>query len=419
MDAEEKQALHRGVRIHANLAYAEHMQKGQRMAVLYTEINLICILILLLLLVKTLHGTGMQQAQRLLLRFFCSNILFLLMDMAWMLGDNHYLPDSRLLHFMISALYFMAVGASCYSWFAYSEEVQQSRFGTNEKCRRAAMLPVLVSFLLTVSSWWTGWCFFVDGENVYHRGSLYIVMILINYSYIVFTALKAFWRVGWRITGRRLAVRGEDYAKRQTNMTLASFIILPFLTGILQPFFPEIPLFGVGNMLAVLYVYIDFQDKLISVDPLTQLNNRNQLMRGLNGMMSHWDGRQKLYALLMDVDDFKQINDQYGHVEGDIALVRIARVLKKSAAGKKCVIARYGGDEFIIVCEAETRSEIELLCYKIRNWLASTNAEEKAPYDLTLSIGYAEYEKGMRTAAEFIRAADEKLYQVKKVRKQR
>lgn len=383
------------------------------MEVLYTEINLICILILFLLLVRTLRGTGMQNAQRLLLRVFYSNILFLLMDMAWMLWDNHYLPDSRLLHFTTNALYFMAIGASCYSWFAYSEEVQQSRFGTNEKYRRAAMIPILVSFILTVSSWWTGWCFWIDSENIYHRGRLYMVMLLINYGYIVFTALKALWRSAGHMPGRRQTVRREDYAKRQKDKTLASFIILPFTTGILQPFFPEIPLFGVGNMLAVLYVYVDFQDQLISIDPLTQLNNRNQLMRGLNGMMLHWDGKQKLYVLLMDVDDFKQINDQYGHVEGDSALVRIAKVLKKSAAGKKCVIARYGGDEFIIVCEAETRSEIELLCYKIRNWLAATNAEAKAPYDLTISIGYAEYEKGMRTAA------DEKLYQAKKARKQR
>ena len=127
------------------------------------------------------------------------------------------------------------------------------------------------------------------------------------------------------------------------------------------------------------------------------------------------EGRQ-LYLMMMDMDEFKKINDQHGHVEGDEALVQIADVLKRVAGGRDCFLARYGGDEFILVCEMASPGEAEDFCREIQDALSEENAREDAPYRLSLSIGYAAYTGDITSIPDFIKAADRELYKVKKSR---
>ena len=84
-------------------------------------------------------------------------------------------------------------------------------------------------------------------------------------------------------------------------------------------------------------------------------------MKYLEGYMErHTEGEETdLHFLMIDLDDFKQINDTYGHVEGDRALIRIAGVLKKTLAGHAGILARYGGDEFMAVIYNTSKTEIE------------------------------------------------------------
>ena len=119
---------------------------------------------------------------------------------------------------------------------------------------------------------------------------------------------------------------------------------------------------------------------------------------------------------MLDVNKFKKINDSYGHVEGDNALIHCANALKKANKDSNNFIGRYGGDEFIIIADLQSDFDADLICEKIRNELAKICKEEKIPYDLSLSFGYASYKKEMRTMQSFIAAADEKLYEAKKAR---
>lgn len=68
------------------------------------------------------------------------------------------------------------------------------------------------------------------------------------------------------------------------------------------------------------------------------------------------DSTKNLYLMMLDVDDFKKINDIFGHLEGDFALKLVADSLKKVAADTSCFISRLGGDEFVVVCEKENDS---------------------------------------------------------------
>ena len=160
-------------------------------------------------------------------------------------------------------------------------------------------------------------------------------------------------------------------------------------------------------------VYIRSQSQLISIDPLTQLNNRNQLIKYLSNKIKY--SEKSLYLLIMDLDYFKKINDKFGHIEGDKALVCVSNTLKFVFNKKNMFIARYGGDEFIVICEDLEAYEIDNLCVTVNKQLAKANANKD--YVLKLSIGYAKYNDADLTIQDFINLADEQLYMVKKSRK--
>ena len=103
----------------------------------------------------------------------------------------------------------------------------------------------------------------------------------------------------------------------------------------------------------LIYQLTGYTDKLYE-DALTGAHNRRYFEDSVREANQPGTG-----VVIVDLDDFKQINDTYGHVEGDRALIRIAGVLKKTLAGHAGILARYGGDEFMVVIYNTSKTEIE------------------------------------------------------------
>ena len=124
--------------------------------------------------------------------------------------------------------------------------------------------------------------------------------------------------------------------------------------------------------------------------------------------------------MMMDLDHFKQINDTYGHAEGDRALILAAEVLKRTCERIRTPIflGRYGGDEFTIILQnPEEKNYPEPLADLIRENLAKKKEENQLPYALEASIGYEELRDENDTLQECIMRADEKLYADKQSRR--
>lgn len=119
---------------------------------------------------------------------------------------------------------------------------------------------------------------------------------------------------------------------------------------------------------------------------------------------------------MIDLNKFKQINDRYGHVEGDMALRRTADALKAACADNtlRTFIARYGGDEFIIITKTDNEDLIRDLCSKIKATLVRLNDEAGVEYELTASIGYSRYNGDLEAFQSALIEADEALYKDKK-----
>ena len=170
----------------------------------------------------------------------------------------------------------------------------------------------------------------------------------------------------------------------------------------------------------VLSFYLDAISDIISIDPLTKLNNRKELMRTISRRMkSYRDDGPDLYLFMVDANLFKGINDTYGHLEGDKALKRIADAMREACKQlkRRATISRYGGDEFVIAAELEKGESPNELSSEINRILGCLNKVDNSPYELTVSIGIAKYDPFIGTVKQFVSMADEELYKIKKSRR--
>ena len=171
-------------------------------------------------------------------------------------------------------------------------------------------------------------------------------------------------------------------------------------------------------MILMLIFYIQSIEHRVSIDPLTNLNNRGQLARYISQSANlHQEGKLTV-VIMMDIDDFKTINDTYGHAEGDKALILVSDTLKKTINSHSipAFMGRYGGDEFILIIHPIKMEETIQLINEFRDEIEKHDKEK--PYPLTVSIGYDKLE-GQDSFENCVQRADKNLYQDKAYRKQK
>jgi diguanylate cyclase (GGDEF)-like protein len=153
-------------------------------------------------------------------------------------------------------------------------------------------------------------------------------------------------------------------------------------------------------------------------DDLTGLFSRKAFLEQFTKVLSQAKASMQempLSLALMDVDKFKTINDQYGHVTGDNVLVGVAEVIQ-AHAGRDAVVGRYGGDEFLIVFPGEEREQAFLKLEQIRQALSQHDLaipDGNAIKGIPISAGVASFPVDGRTENELLRKADHALYRAK------
>ena len=150
-------------------------------------------------------------------------------------------------------------------------------------------------------------------------------------------------------------------------------------------------------------------------DELTGLYNRRgfRTLADQHLKLARRTGRE-LLLLYADLDDFKQINDKFGHAEGDAALVRTAELLR-AAFRETDILARVGGDEFTVLAIDGAGPTAGLIVDRLRRRLVEHNAANPRGYELSLSIGVAHFGRDeIATLDEFLDRADRALYDDKR-----
>lgn len=322
--------------------------------------------------------------------------------MIWTLSDGVDGTLGIATNWISNVVSFSLFAIAFFIWFIYSETVQGSRLLTARSRVALVTLPTALVVVLAFTGYWTHALFYVDAQGVYHRGFAYMVQPIVSYCYVIHTSLHAF------VQSRRV----ESLQTKVIYRTLAFFAIPALVGGTFQVVF-SVPGLCVGIMTSMLLLYIVYQEQLISTDPSTGLNNRNRFETYMLSFFSNVDHADDMYLLMMDADGFKQINDRYGHVEGDRALQLISTALKDVCSSSGGFIARYGGDEFVVLQKTTAEQDIIRLCEAINDELARA----EVLYLLRMSIGYARVGDGVDTWQDLLRAADAELYRVKHEKK--
>ena len=144
--------------------------------------------------------------------------------------------------------------------------------------------------------------------------------------------------------------------------------------------------------------------------------NQRYLIRHLRGLLTASPERE-VAVLMLDVDHFKQVNDEYGHDVGDAVLQELARRLA-GAVRANDMVARYAGDEFLVMLDSvDRREDAERVCATLAELMAHPlgmlPADGERP-ELGASIGYALYPEDGQDVETLIRHADQQMYRRKR-----
>lgn len=152
-------------------------------------------------------------------------------------------------------------------------------------------------------------------------------------------------------------------------------------------------------------------EHLATKDPLTGAGNRRALEEKLMEMMTHQRRNQDIPAslILMDLDKFKDVNDNFGHAVGDEILVEFVQMVEDRVRTSDTVF-RFGGEEFVVIAENTQLKDATNLAEKLRSEVIENPVLAK--YNVTISVGTAQFDK-YETAFEWLGRADKAMYQAK------
>ncbi len=154
----------------------------------------------------------------------------------------------------------------------------------------------------------------------------------------------------------------------------------------------------------------DAAERLALIDPMTETYNRRFMEEVLVKEASRANrSGADLSLLMIDVDNFREVNSRFGHQHGDLILVEIAKLLKSTFRGSDSIV-RYGGDEFLVILPDTSERQAQRTVQRLVNAVERWNAAGNLPgYRMSLSCGVATYQRGMNLQ-QIIDLADERMY---------
>ena len=253
----------------------------------------------------------------------------------------------------------------------------------------------LISIILLVINIFYPLVFSVS-DGRYQRGCAYIIFLIFAAFYILDSLYLYVKRV-----------------KKNGSLKLfpVHIFLIPVILGVvIQAFFVEIAITWTSIAISVAGIMTALKNEIIFTDCLTGLYNRVYLeflhKRACN-KKDCW-----VSGIMIDLNGFKQINDNYGHAEGDRALCIVADLLRKSFS-EYGVAIRFAGDEFVIMLNTTDDQLIQKIIKSAKKDFVTENEKNDKPYQLSASMGYAIINLSNETIDDFMNRIDEQMYQDK------
>lgn len=375
----------------------------------YAEASVVCILLFGMLLMNDRSNMNRQEKQIVFGQALLAHILYFASDAVWAGIIAGYVPRTHFSVVLMNYINFILLSAIAYNWARFAAVSERAHAFTTKRGRLLFRLPFAVMVAVITVAYLIAPHFWVS-ESGELNDLYYPLMLAAPLFYVVNSCIKSL----------KNAKKAVDPAERKLFRMIGLYPLAIVFFGIVQLAYIQAPLFCFGCAVMMMFFYIRSMNDQISLDPLTKINNRGQLLR--YAALENASRREdvKTFVIMADANEFKHINDTYGHAEGDRALVLIAETLKTclKAMRHTSFLCRFGGDEFALIVHAEQTEAVEFLIYEIRRCLDEISVSEQLPYPLSVSIGFDEWEKGRESFQDCLQHADEKLYEEKRNVKQ-
>ena len=284
-----------------------------------------------------------------------------------------------------------------YAWCLY---VDFRVYRSTGRLRRRHLLlgaPLLALLVLLVANLFgTGWIFTISADNVYRRGPLNILLYLLLFGYYA----ESVWQV---------------HKARRDGITVEFFPVYYFMVTCAVGTLLQGAFYGMAFgwlSVAIAFVFVDSQTRSLRgyTDELSGLFGRKYMNYCLDRI--HATQEKDVYGIMMDVNCFKEINDTYGHAEGDRAIQEIGHILSGALAANSVAI-RMSGDEFMVLIRHGSEELLDKTCAAIEQRVQHYNATAPAgSFQLSFSTGVAKYEGG--SVEKFLVELDRRMYAEKR-----
>ncbi|MCF0132988.1 MAG: EAL domain-containing protein [Blautia sp.] len=239
--------------------------------------------------------------------------------------------------------------------------------------------------------------FTVSEQNIYTRRPLYMYFIIMQSAFLV-DSLIIYIK----------ARRDSGFLK---YFPVEVFLLPVFLGVLIQTFYYGVSTIWPFVSIAVCGVSFSLQNELLYRDKLTGLYNRFYLDNISKRLSTHPELNFSL--MLLDLNNFKAINDRYGHTTGDEALLETGKRICNAVESHGEVI-RYAGDQFIALLNTQDEAVIQSITEKINRSMEDFSLTGETRYQLSLSIGYSKFSFNTHNIDEMINLADKRMFENKR-----
>lgn len=357
------------------------------------ELNIFAIVILTSLLVVVYITNDTVNIKNRLFRglIYTTIIMNVLEILSWVFnglsGDWNYFFNMGF-NALLTATTTIVVGLwACYIDFIMFKDYQKL------KKKWYYFLPFFIMVVLSIINLFTPILFKIDTNNMYSR--LPLIWISIFMTFLVYIYVLA------------LVLKHATEYNRKVILGVLVFLSFPIIAAIIQLNVLGLMLIWPATALAILISYLIFETTSNARDYLTGIFTRERAEEQINNLIF----RKKVFSVIMiDINNFKKINDTYGHHFGDKVLVFVSRVLQK-VFFEKSIVSRYGGDEFLVVTELTD----PIVLNQIKNeFIKIIESSEEPMKNLTLSYGVSTcYNPNKYDVEAIIIEADNNMYKNK------
>lgn len=366
----------------------------------YVVIFVCCIFILTVLFISSQKKQNIYFAGQLFFQAMLISVaMILISDIFMWICDGNSFHGARTIHIVASIIYFSMSTVPGFFFAIYTSARLHRHSRSIRKILPFILTPVIINFILTILSIWFGFIFTISSNNDYTRGPLMWLMAVFSYANIAFAFV--------------MMLLNRSKIARNEIISIVFFSIIPIICNVFQMIYFGLNMLWPGVTLSCLMLYLYSFNDSIRLDPLTGVYNRRQLEQYLYVLFYRKSKSKVIVGIMLDLDNFKGINDKYGHAEGDKALGSACTILKKSF--NKFFISRYAGDEFVVILETEN-PQLETYYANLKKEEEFFNKNSNLPYKLTFSIGAVTANSNDIDASAFIKQIDDKMYEDKRSR---